>query len=133
MSQQSKEVVLKLYHYIDQGDFENTKRLLHKDFVEFGSRDTIDQFIQKRMAFFAAFPDGKHVFDDVFAEGDKVATVGWLLGTHKGPFMGVAPTNKPVRIQVWHLNRVAGGKILEHRAVADMLGLMRQVGAVANG
>ena len=33
---------------------------------------------------FAAFPDGRHVLEEVIAEGDKVVTRGTFSGTHKG-------------------------------------------------
>jgi predicted ester cyclase len=43
--------------------------------------------------------------------------------------MGIPPTNKPVEIKVIDIHRVVDGKIIEHWAVADMLGLMQQLGA----
>jgi predicted ester cyclase len=51
-------------------------------------------------------------------------------GTHKGPFQGVAPTGKRVEWAGINVYRVADGKIRETWQLADMLGLMRQLGAV---
>ena len=129
MSEQNKAVVLKLFQLFDQGDFAGGKALLHKDFREHGTSDTIDQFIEKRRGFYACFPDGQHHFEDVVAEGDKVATTGTLSGTHKGVFRGLAPTGIRASMRVWHLHRVKDGKIIEHKAVADLLALLQQLGA----
>jgi predicted ester cyclase len=42
----------------------------------------------------AAFPDGQTTVEHQVAEGDTVATRATIRGTHRGPFMGVAPTNQ---------------------------------------
>jgi len=128
MSEQNKAVVLELFHLFDQGRFDEGRALLHKDFTEQGTTATIAEFIDRRRAFYASFPDGRHLFEDVVAEGDLVATTGSLAGTHRGAFMGIPATGKRVSMRVWHLHRVKDGKIIEHRAVAEMLALLRQLG-----
>ena len=45
---------------------------------------------------FAAFPDAQATIEDLIAEGDKVVTRFTLRGTHRGAFMGIAPTGKHV-------------------------------------
>ena len=44
--------------------------------------------------------------------------------------MGVPATGKRVRVTFMNLDRFAGGKLVEHRAQVDMLGLMQQLGVV---
>jgi predicted ester cyclase len=45
-----------------------------------------------------AFPDGHEEIQDIVAEGDKVM-VRWIFrGTHRGTFMGLPPTGKPVEV-----------------------------------
>ncbi len=51
-------------------------------------------------------------------------------GTHRGPFMGIPPTGKTVRIDLIDIVRVEDGRIAEHWNVVDQLGLMRQLGAI---
>ncbi len=51
-------------------------------------------------------------------------------GTHQGEFIGIDPTDKPVEFNVIDIHRVVDGKITEHWAVADMLGLMQQLGVI---
>lgn len=79
-------------------------------------------------AFRAGFPDGKHVFDFVIAEGDSVATIGRYRGRHTRPFMGVAATHREVDFTVMHVDRVQDGCIVEHRGIGDINTLWSQLG-----
>jgi len=74
------------------------------------------------------FPDGRHVFDFVVAEGDSVATIGCYRGRHERPFMGVAATGKEIEIVVMHVDRVHDGRIVEHRGIGDVNALWAQLG-----
>jgi predicted SnoaL-like aldol condensation-catalyzing enzyme len=51
---------------------------------------------------------------DQIAEGDKVTTRKTISGTHTGPFAGIAPTGKPVSIDVIDVVRVRNGQYVEH-------------------
>ncbi|MCO5191495.1 MAG: ester cyclase, partial [Anaerolineae bacterium] len=44
----------------------------------------------------AAFPDLRFEVEDMIAEGDKVVTRYTLIATHRGEFMGIPATGKPV-------------------------------------
>ncbi len=79
----------------------------------------------------AAFPDAHEVIDDMIAEGDKVVTRWSFQGTQQGELMGIPPTSKPVSFSGIFIDRVAGGRIVEHWDEADMLGVLQQLGAVA--
>lgn len=50
-------------------------------------------------------------------------------GTHTGSFGEHPPTGAGVRVGVIHIDRFAGGRLVEHHGVPDMLGLLRQIGA----
>ena len=63
-----------------------------------------------------AFPDLQHKIDQQIAEGDTVATRVTMTGTHRGSFMGVAPTNKRISWNILLMNRVVDGKIVLHHA-----------------
>ena len=80
--------------------------------------------------FFTAFPDIQATIHDQIAEGSKVVTRKTFHGTHQGEFMGIPPTGKRVAIDVIDIFRISDGKITAHWAVADMLGLMQQLGVV---
>jgi steroid delta-isomerase-like uncharacterized protein len=90
----------------------------------------IEGFKQVIAAFTAAFPDMRVVVEDVLAEGDKVVSRGHFTGTHRGAFMGLPATGKPVRVGYIDVWRVADGKLVENWVKLDELGLMQQLGAV---
>jgi len=60
----------------------------------------------------------------------KVVACFTVHGTHKGGFMGIAPTGKRVALEEIRIWRIAEGKIVEHWGIMDMLGLMLQLGAI---
>ncbi|MDQ3965685.1 MAG: ester cyclase [Actinomycetota bacterium] len=79
----------------------------------------------------SAFPDLKVTLEDQVAEGDKVVNRWTAQGTHLGEYMGIAPTGKEVRFAGIHISRIdQEGKIAENWEVYDLMGLMRQIGAV---
>lgn len=80
---------------------------------------------------FAAFPDFRAEIKAQVAEGDRVVTHKVFYGTHKGPFMGLAPTGKEVRFEVIDILRIEEGKIVEHLGVQDRLPLLRELGLLA--
>ena len=80
--------------------------------------------------FQAAFPDFHVTIEDDFADGEKVGTRGRFTGTHKGEFMGLKPTGRKVSIEYIDIWRVKNGKFVENWVQMDMLGLMRQLGAI---
>lgn len=78
-----------------------------------------------------AFPDFRYEIEDLVAEGDKVTVRDVFTGTHEGDFMGIPPTGNQVTMQTIHIFRFEEGKIAEHWAVRDELGMMRQLGVVS--
>ena len=78
----------------------------------------------------AAFPDAQFTIEDLIAEGDKVAARATLRGTHRGEFMGIAPTGKHVTLTSISINRIEEGKMAEMWDNSDVLGLLQQLGAV---
>ncbi len=77
-----------------------------------------------------AIPDMQVKLEDMVAEGDKVACRWTATGTHKGEFMGVPATNKQITLTGIHIDRIAGGKVVETWNYSDMLGVMQQLGVV---
>lgn len=80
--------------------------------------------------FSKAFPDFRFTLDDVIAEGDIVSVRMTARYTHKGEFMGIAPTNRAVTVIKFDWFRFAGGKCVAHWDAADRLGLLQQLGVV---
>ena len=78
-----------------------------------------------------AIPDMRIDLDDVVAEGDKVVVRLTLRGTHRGDLAGIAPTGRTIEVGVMDLFHLRGGKMSEHWALFDNLGMLRQLGVTA--
>jgi steroid delta-isomerase-like uncharacterized protein len=82
-------------------------------------------------AFRAGFPDARFSSDLLVADGDLVVSYNTISGTHTGEFMGMPATGKRFEIVNADLCRFTpDGLIAEHWGVLDMIGLLRQLGAV---
>lgn len=77
-----------------------------------------------------AFPDFEVTFEDLVAEGDRVAMRMTHRATHEGELMGVAPTGREITFQNVVFNRMAGGRIAERWVQPDLLAIMGQLGVV---
>jgi steroid delta-isomerase-like uncharacterized protein len=78
-----------------------------------------------------AFPDFHDSIDIQLAEGDMVATRFTSMGTHRGAFMGVEPTNRELTWTGITIDRISEGKIVESWTNWDMMGMMQQLGAIS--
>jgi len=80
----------------------------------------------------AAMPDQRWTQEMLIAEGDLVVIHGIREATWQADaFRGVpTPKGKPVAVELVHIFRFREGKIVEHWAVRDDLGLMKQLGVV---
>jgi predicted ester cyclase len=76
-------------------------------------------------------PDLHFTIEELVAEGDTVASRVTMSGTHLGPFQGIPPTGRSFEQAHMHFVRFRDGKAIEHRAVRDDLGMMRQLGLIA--
>ena len=79
----------------------------------------------------SGFHDIQWTLEEMVAEGDKVAVRYTMRGTHQGEFLGVQPTGKPIVVQAINFYRLADNQIAEEYGQPDMLGLLRQIGAVS--
>lgn len=80
--------------------------------------------------FLSAFPDLHMEIDAVIAEGDLVVGRFTETATHRGEFMGVPATGKPVKFTEMGILRIRAGKIVESWYQLDQFGLMQQIGAI---
>ena len=77
-----------------------------------------------------SFPDWHSTFEELIAEGDRVAERWTGRGTHRGELQGIPPTGERVEVPGSVFYRIVDGKIVEFRGQLDMMGLMRQLGAI---
>ncbi len=118
----------------NQHDVDAAARFLAPDWVGhyggLGDAHGPEGFTRVATAFLAAFPDMEIQVEGALAAGDTlVRRVRWSA-THRGPFLGVPATGRRVTVQETIILRVAEGRIAEEWEMADLLGLLRQLGAV---
>jgi predicted ester cyclase len=77
-----------------------------------------------------AFPDLSVMVEDEIAEGDTVVLRLTYSGTHAGAFFGLPPTGNYATWQAMECRRLgSNGKFVEQWMVADLLSVLRQLGA----
>jgi predicted ester cyclase len=118
----NKAISNRVAQAISVGDLDALNELMAPELAEEFKRDVTE--IRR------AFPDyaGTNVVQ--IAEGEKVANRFVFMGTHLGEFEGVTPTGKRVEFTGNSIDRVAEGKIVESWVEVDMLGVLRQLGAL---
>jgi steroid delta-isomerase-like uncharacterized protein len=78
-----------------------------------------------------AFPDWHSTFEELVAEGERVAERWTGRGTHRGEFQGIAATGRQVAVPGTVFYRIVGGKIAEFRGQFDRLAMLEQLGSAA--
>ena len=133
-AEHSKLVMQRIYDAINTGNLERVDEVLAVDVIEHsplpGTDPGLEGFKQSIKILRTAFPDLHFTIDDMIAEGDLLAARYTMRGTYQGEFMGIPPTGKQVTFSSMEMNRIIDGKVAEHWFVADMLGLLQQLGAV---
>jgi predicted ester cyclase len=98
---------------------------------ELFAADQADAAKQEAADFRRGFPDVISTIEDLIAEGDKVVARWRSRATHQGDYMGIAPSGNEVEFTGISFYRIEEGKIAQSWTSEDQLGLMRQIGAVA--
>lgn len=91
-----------------------------------GLSETVAQMARRA----AAFPDLTFRVEQMIAEGDWVAGLTRLRGTHLGTFAGFPATGKAIEYTAIVIDRLENGRIVEHHANPDFLAILTQIGAL---
>jgi predicted ester cyclase len=131
----NKQLVRRFYEkVISTGDVEALPDFIHGDYVEvhngvryeFGYDGAKEHILGVRQT----YPDLSLTVERQIAEGEWVASVVTARGTHRGVWMNMAPTNKPVEITAVNVDRVVDGRIVEHGGAANLLQPFMEIGAI---
>lgn len=95
-----------------------------------GVKPGVDSFKQAIEKVSAGPSDVSLKIEDMIAEGDKVAVRLTLHAVHHADFLGIPAAGKEHTISETHIFYVKHGKVTEHWRDADLLGMMRQLGAL---
>jgi steroid delta-isomerase-like uncharacterized protein len=135
MSFTNKEVILAfLEDVLNQGRVARADDLVQENFVEL---DPLPGQAQGReglkaivLSLRVSFPDMHWTAKEMAAEGEKVVTRFVWTGTHRGPFLGIPATGRPVEVKGVVIDRLENGKMAESRILMDTLSLMQQLGVI---
>ncbi len=78
----------------------------------------------------AAFSDIQWPAEDFVADENKIAVTWICTGTHDGDFFGFPASGKTFKVRCMNFYYVAGGKIIRDVGCPDILGIMKQIGAI---
>jgi len=117
----------------NEGRYELIDELVAKDFVEHvplppgmpEGTEGLRAFVQ---AIRAAFPDFRYSIKLQLRDGDMHVGYIQASGTMSGDFMGMPASGKAATWDEVHIGRYSGGKLVEHWAVVDQLGMLQQLG-----
>lgn len=133
-TESNKQAVRKMFECQDKGDLAGERALHARDFVAYMAGNdramNEEEFQGMEQMFFTSFTNGRHIIDSQVAEGDLVMSYGSWSALHVKDFNGIPASHKPVKIESVTINRFVDGKIVEHRALVDIMTLMMQIGAV---
>ncbi len=135
--ERNKAIVRRFFEeVVGRGDLDVVVELCTPDAVNHAAAPDRQQGIENLKAVIEfsrrAQPNQRWVEQHVVAEGDLVVVYGRRDGTWQAPsFRGVdTPSSRPVSVELAHMFRLRDGKIAEHWAVRDDLGMMQQLGVI---
>jgi predicted ester cyclase len=136
--QQNKEIVIASFGVIESGGSDIAHQIIAANFANREAEDDAEQperklagpegFLATGSWLRAAFAELRFEDIEAVAEDDQVAVRATMTGRHVGEFHGIAPTGKHFRQRQIHFFRLQSGKIVEHLAQRDDLGLLLHLG-----
>jgi predicted ester cyclase len=124
--------------YIDEieniGDVSNIQEFISEDYVEvyegerykIGIKGAIDHVLGVRRV----FPDLKLTIENQISEGEWVVTVYSVTGTFKDEWFDMKPTGKTISFTGVNVDRITGGKIIEHGGAANLFEPLFKAGVI---
>ena len=131
----NRDLVRRYYEEIvNSGNVDGIARFIAPDYVEVhdNKRQAIGLAgaVEHVRGVRRTYPDLHLTVEQQLAEGDWVATRVTMRGTHLGEWQGIKPTGKSLEVTAVNIDRVVGGRIVEHGGAANLLGPMLETGAV---
>ena len=94
-----------------------------------GTKDGLSAFQENwQKPFQAAFGDKVCIDEARLYMGEWAAAFGRQEATHRGPFMGIAPTGKRVQIRYMDFWKVEDGRIVDNWVMVDFPHVLAQLG-----
>lgn len=132
-----KEIYQRIIAAISASDEELLRELIDPDLIDHNpiprQAPGVEGFLEWMRSARAAFPDLSGTIEEILVSGDRVVGRVTWRGIHRGAFLEVGPTGKPVSFVAIHIVRFARYRAVEWWGVADLFGALQQVGATVRG
>ena len=126
----NKALVRRFFAAIESGDLSAFDEIVADDYDDHlpgqsRGRDAVRAYFTTLRN---AFPDLELPIHDVVAEGDRVAVLNSVKGTHRGQFpaLGLQATGRRIDAMAFQLYRIEAGR-MDTPEVADFATLLRQL------
>jgi steroid delta-isomerase-like uncharacterized protein len=127
--EENKALIRRFFNAIESGNLQVLDEIVVEGYDDHlagqtPGRETLKKYFA---ALRSAFPDLTLPISAIVAEGDRVAVLNSIRGTHKGEFIGLKPSGRSIDAMAFQLYRIENGQLAEHWEVADFALLMRQL------
>ena len=133
-AKKNKEIVMKSFEVVANGDYEGMDMYIAENYVRhcqatpelvIESLDAFKEFIRNDRK---SIPDQKLNIKMLVAEDDLVAFWGTYTGTHTGQMGPFPPTGKSANLDFSGLHRLENGKVVETWVTWDNVTILGQLG-----
>jgi len=128
-----KALVRRRFEALDKGNFDVLDEIFQPSYQlnvpGIPGPLSLDQTRRLYHMMYEGFPDLNHNIVEQVAAEDKVVTRWVATGTHRGSFMGVAPTGRKVEFAGINIYTVEHRKFALSQVNWDLLSLFRQIGS----
>jgi predicted ester cyclase len=127
--ERNKALVRRFFAAIEHGDFRVFDEIVAQDYNDHLAGQAPGREALKRYftGLRSAFADLRLPITHIVAEGNLVAVLNGVRGTHKGDFAGIKAKGNRIDAMAFQLYRIADGRLVEHWEVADFMTLMNQL------
>jgi predicted ester cyclase len=128
---ENKKIIQGILQLMEKGDPDNVSKYFSSHWVNHDpSLPPMKGWegAKQLITLWSGFSNRKIIIEDSVTEGDRVALRFVITGSHTGPFMGIAPTGKPIRVTGPGIFKIVEEKATDNWVNFDALGLLQQLG-----
>lgn len=124
------------YEVWNKGDFSKLNEIIHDDYLNHnpsapnpprGPSGLVPIISEMR----SGISDLNYTIEDLIITNDHVVARVTVTGTQAQTLWGIPPTGKNFKVSQINIERIQGGKIIEHWRVTEELKLFQQLGLVS--
>lgn len=135
----NEEIIRNHYRLLNAGEYKRAALDFAEATAHQGAGRTRTATLRVLQDIYETFPDWRMEIVDLVASGNSVVVRSKVSGTHRGAgkfnvngglLTGVPPTGKRFEVEHIHWYKMRGGKIAEHFATRNDVGMARQLGVL---